>query len=380
MNASSEIVDEKRVAVAWLMAREVVSSITITVKHLSLNEQVLQLNKKTQSVITPRANQIMITHQFEDRRKYLSIGRYYTLVDKATLATTTLSAATLSMLMPQKDKLSIDNKAFDGLKEPATALSPKIRDGIIQTLYIQTLLGKGQFPKEDRSALPLLWNTSFCVSAPAFLRAYYEDAFDLIGKDNVHVIEIAELSSLPDFLEKELVNLQQKLKDKDGFSSALILASLEVFVTTHGKLPAYILQSKEKSDLLNKIFLLDPRWDELCLTSIVLLLKRLQLYGDSKWLSEFKNFSGQIDYDRLSDEKYNTIIIELVFIVLLGYEYSILNPVFKRISTDKRVRKTLGKIKLWLEYAFPRVPTSYRERLKRVLTDLADVSIPEKPL
>lgn len=382
LNASSELEDEKRVAVACWMAREVVSSITnfVSVIYPSLNDQILWLQGKAQGVISTHTNHIMITHLFEDHRKCLSIGRYYTLDNKETLPTTTLSVATLSMLMPQKDKLLANNKAFDGLKEPATALSPNFRDSIIQTLYVHTLSGKGQFPKKDSSVLPLLWNTSLCVSAPAFLRAYYEDAFNLIGKDSVHIIEIAELASQPDFLEKELVSLQQKLKDKDGYSSALILASLEVYFTCHDKLPAQFLKLKENRDLINEICRLDHHWGNLCLVSFISILTRLQFFGDSKSATEFKQFFIQIDYDKLSDDKLNIIVRELISIVLLGYEYSILQPIFDKITSDKRIRRILGETKLSLEYTFPRVPPINRERLKRILTDLSDVSTPEKPL
>ena len=377
LNASNEIADEKKVAVAWWMAREAVSSITnfVTVRYPSLNDQIRWLQEKTKGEISKQTKLIMITHLYEDQRKYQSIGRYNILSDNASLA-----AATLSMLMPRNDKLAINNNTLDGLKEPATALNSNFRDSIIQTLGMQAVLGKGQIPREDRSELPLYWNISFCVSAPIFMHAYYKDAFDLLGKDNVGIIDDAEKMSKADFLDKELVNLQQKIKDKDGISSASILASLEVYITCHGKLPAQSFKLEKNKDLLNTICQLDPPWGELCLASFILILKRLQLSVDSQLAAEFKQFFIQIDYDKLSDTKLNYIIEELISIVLLGYEYSILNPVFERISTDKRIRKSLGDIKLSLEYTFPRVPPIHRERIKRLLADLADVNISEKPL
>ena len=61
---------------------------------------------------------------------------------------------------------------------------------------------------------------------------------------------------------------------------------------------------------------------------------------------------------------------------MLGHEptkNNILKPILNLKTSDKRIRSELGKIKSNLEYAFPRVPASNREIIRKILNDLETV-------
>jgi hypothetical protein len=170
-------------------------------------------------------------HYVRYREKALSIARYYTIVKSSPLTTSTL---TLAVIYPKRDQ----EYAFKGLKEPTIALNPKFTDAIINLLQKETLFGEEQILTAQKGQLPFLWELPFCISAPGFLRAYYEDAFEFLGKDKIEIIEFAEAISNPDFLKDNLSHLPDKIDNENSPEVLFLLSSLDAYVKLHGEIDA----------------------------------------------------------------------------------------------------------------------------------------------
>lgn len=153
LNARVNIEDEKKVALAWWMSRELGSSLEQFFAHMKVQDRIEWINKNTEEVIKRQEDSIGFTHLFECQEKHMSLGRYCTLEDKFLL-----TSATLSMLMPRKAQNINENMLFKGIKQPKTALSTEIRDKMITNLLFHTMLGNGPVKKGVINELPLLWN------------------------------------------------------------------------------------------------------------------------------------------------------------------------------------------------------------------------------
>jgi tetratricopeptide (TPR) repeat protein len=373
LNIKQSLEDEKRIALAWWMARELESSIIQSLTNLSIRDKILTIENNTKGVIERQKNLIDFTHLFEDQRHCVSPGRYCTLESKHLLA-----SATLSMLFPLNTQIKDENLTFKGLRQPGPALSVELRDEIISKLIFHTIWGDGQITLDVRNEISLLWNFPFCISAPAFLRAYYEDAIDFLGEEKMEVIKLAERVSQSNFLDTELINIAQNIKKKRGLLLAVTFASLKVFVFMHGKMPEGAKVFEKNEMLAREISQLEDTWTPYCLSMLAKTMSRLQAAGVFNWSKIISKQFEKIDYTLCSEQTIELVASELIGVVLLGCDYSLLNPVFKIKASDKRVRMVLGHIKLSLEYAFPRVPGAYRENIRRVLNDLEDIPIPEE--
>lgn len=373
LNIKENLEDEKKIALAWLMARELESSVVQSLKDLNIKDKILTIEQNTKRVIERQENLIGFTHLFEDQRQYVSPGRYCTLEIRYLLA-----SAALSMLAPGDKRDKEEIAPLTGLKQPATALSIELRDEIINKLMIHTMLGDGQIPIDVESELPLLWNFPLCISAPAFLRNYYENAIDFLGEEKTGVIKLAENVSQSNFLDTELINIPQYIKEKRGLLLAVTLASLKAFVFTRGKMPEGATVFEENKMLGREISGLEDNWAAPSLSILAKIMSGLQAAGDFNWARVIGKLFEKIDYSSCSEQTIEWVVPELIGVVLLGCDYSLLGPVFKRKASDKRVRRALGYVKISLEYSFPRVPGAYRENIRRVLNDLEDIPIPEE--
>ena len=240
------------------------------------------------------------------------------------------------------------------------------------------MLGDGQIPIDVESELPLLWNFPLCISAPAFLRNYYENAIDFLGEGKVGVIKLAESVSQTNFLDTELINIPQYIKEKQGLLLSVTLASLKAFVFTRGKMPEGATVFEENEMLGRAISELEDNWAAPCLSTLAKIVGRLQAAGDFNWSKIISKLFETIDYSLCSKQTIEWVVPELIGVVLLGCDYSLLAPIFKRKASDKRVRRALGYVKISLEYSFPRVPGTYRENIRRILNDLEDIPFPEE--
>ncbi len=369
LNLNEPADDEYKVLLAWWMARDVEKTLIENFTMLSLEEQTLWLKQNVDIIKMERP--VNFEHFVRYREKALSIARYYTMVKSSPLTTSTL---TLSVINPKGGQ----EYAFKGLKEPTLAFNPKFTDAIINSLPQETLWGEEQILYAQKGQLPFLWELPFCISAPGFLRAYYEDAFEFLGKDKVEIIEFAEAISAPDFLKNDLGNLSNMPEEDKKVKAPFLLCSLETYVQLHGEMSLEAVIFKEHKELIKELMTITtPLYNVLCFQRIISILNKMISVGNSEWVEVFRHQLKDLDYDELA-EQLNQLQFELlqdhIFrIVMLGYDLSILNPIVQRKTTSKAIREILGRVKSILESNVTLVPIENRENLRKFLNQIADV-------
>jgi hypothetical protein len=260
----------------------------------------------------------------------------------------------LSLLNPEEES-SNGISPFIGLKNPATALNANLRDEIINMLSLHTFLGEGQINRDKISEikLPLLWDIPFCVSTPAFLRTYYGDALDFLGKERVKIIEDAENATHPDFLSGELVKIPEYIKEKEGHRVVQALASLRTYF--------FISDLKEE-------------YQTLAIAEAAQILDRVHAAGENEWTVIIEKQFSHIDYSKCSNETLKLIIPILIQIFLRSGHYTILQPIIRMKASNRVVRECLSRIKSVLEDIFPFIPPINRENIRWVLNELKDIT------
>jgi tetratricopeptide (TPR) repeat protein len=359
--------EEKRVALAWWLSKEAISLLLRSLGQRPGPDQskIDWLVNEIQTIIKREDNLLSITHLFINQTEKYSLSRYYTLHSHLILPT-----VAIALLDPK-------NPIFMGLMRPSRLLTPDTRDLIINRIRIATLSG-GQLIQQDENGLPLLWNIPLCVSGPRFLRFYYGDAIEFLGQEKISVIELAENVSRPNFLAENLPRLPEYIENNQLSNIAITLSLLNDNIIMNNEVPFEAKIFSEDKSLARKIATLGDELPGFFLRTMALILSRLQTAGNIHWSNIFYQQFNQLDYTKYSDEVIKIVIPELVGVVLLGGNYSILKPILVCKNSDKRIRQILGEMKEWLVYAFPRVPDAYRENVRKILNDLEDIPLPER--
>ena len=316
----------------------------------------------------------MITHLFSKTGRPLSPARFCTISVDALP-----TCATLAQLMPgQPDDPDVCN-CFAGMINPTNALSTEIRNAIIEKLGMQLPLGLGQLNSEKDRTPRLLWDIPLCVSAPAFLKGYYGDKIEYLGKDKMTVLDLAGEIAKPGFLDEELPLLPKRIKDNEGPVAATVLAALHVYLCTHGKMPESAKVFDDNRMLARDMSRLEEPFNWHCLLRLITILNQLQSWRDFKWAGIISKLFRDIDYARISESStIQDVVSGIISMVLLGVDYALLRPILVMSASDKKVRNALGQVKPWLSYAFSKLPGSHREIARKILSDLEDIPIPEK--
>jgi hypothetical protein len=369
LNFNKPADDEYKVLLGWWMARDIEKTLTENFSMLSLEEQTLWLKQIVDFIKMERP--VNFEHYVRYREKALSIARYYTIVKSSPLTT---SALTLAVIYPKRDQ----EYAFKGLKEPTIALNPKFTDAIINSLPQETLWGEEQILYAQKGQLPFLWELPFCISAPGFLRAYYEDAFEFLGKDKFAIIEFAEAISAPGFLKNDLGNLFNMPEEEKKVKAPFLLCSLDTYVQLHGEMPLEAVIFKEHKELIKELILITtPPYNVLCFQRTISILNKMISVGNSEWVEVFRHQLKDLDYDKiakkLNEMQFYLIQGHILTVVMLGYDLSILNPIVQKKTTSKVIREILGGVKSTLESNVTLVPIENRENLRKFLNQIADV-------
>ncbi len=374
LNVSDSIDDNKRVLTAWWMAREVTSALTESMDHLKTEDQIAVMENNVTDAIRNVAEPTMITHLFSKTGRPLSPARFCTIFVDALP-----TCATLGQLMPdQPDDPDMCN-CFAGMINPTKALSTEIRNAIIEKLRMQLPFGLGQLNSEKNGDLRLLWDTPFCVSAPAFLKEYYGDKIEYLGKDKMTVLNLAGEIAKPEFLDEELPLLPKRIKDNEGSIAAVVLAALHVYLCTHGKMPESAKVFDDNPMLARDMSGLEHPFNWHCLLRLITILNQLQSWRDFKDAGIISKLFRDIDYARITEPStMQHVVSGIISMVLLGVNYALLRPILVMSTSDKKVRNALGQVKPWLSYAFSKLPGSHREIARKILSDLEDIPMPDK--
>ncbi|MBC2717226.1 MAG: hypothetical protein HF978_18120 [Desulfobacteraceae bacterium] len=363
-----QINNDKKVLLAWWLAREVTNTLSKTAAQYIANKN--DMIKWFEDILSDLKNFLrlpnLIKYTMEATKRPVPINIFFTLHGKNLLA-----SATTTLIMPPT-KESQTNNCFEGMKNPEIALSAEIRDSILEHVIFQALFGYGQIQKVSDSSISLLWNTPACISGLLFLREYYGEAIKYIGKEKTNYLEIAEISSQKDFLKNILPNLPKELAEKKATSILLILGGLYIYFCTHGKLPDEANIFINDNSISSKMDQIDPLNKHICLILIMEIVRQSRTWGEFNFAQAIEKILLEIDY--LSLIEYATEIINgLVLIIIQGADYRLLNPVVTLGKTKKKYRKALSDAKRSLSFFFPYLPGECREIARKILNDLDDI-------
>ncbi|KKL68969.1 hypothetical protein LCGC14_2119670, partial [marine sediment metagenome] len=138
-----------------------------------------------------------------------------------------IASATIAMLAPPgQDEDATEDAAgamtaHRGLKEPSELLAVAVRDRIVDVGWNSAFLADGALldagGPDAEDVLPWCWLDPPCRSMPRLIRAYYGKHVDLLGRDRMLKIELAETFSRPGYLAEELSRLGERVKEEDPF-------------------------------------------------------------------------------------------------------------------------------------------------------------------
>lgn len=358
--------EERKILTAWWMARKFVIAINSFSERQTLRPRHLWL-ADIERRIEREERKISLRHLFTDKRKYFSMNRYKTL-----MANHLLSTCCLSLLKPDN---SNEASPFLGIKKPTTALDANLRDRIIDALLLSIIYGEGQIYNDNSKAgqLSLLWHTSIIISAPAFLRRYYEDALELLGKNKIGVIAKAEEVVRTDYLNNELSKLPIRIKDNDIDNIIIPLVSLYTYLLTSGTMPDGAEVFRENEYLLREISNLNEDVQFAALAHSAIMLDRLYAADIREWTDVIERQFSHVNYEKCSKNVLDKIVPSLTAVFLRSSNFAILEPIIRMKASNKDVRQSLSRIKSILEDIFPDVPEINRENIRKVLSVLHDI-------
>jgi len=369
-----EFKDERKVLLAWWMAKKTVFSILESGKGLTQDDMSGYIN----NILKKEENNFLLMrfrHRFICTKMDFTPSRYLTL-NKGDL----LSYAVCSLFAIEKDKDIEDNKVLKGLRFPADALAPEISNTIVWKLSKDIITGNSQIPN-DSNVLCLRWNIPLSKSVPNFFKKYYGEALKFLSNDvgqNLgeaeRVCEFATVASAEKYLQEELPKLSQYIIDDQQTSATLLISLLKVFLLSHVKddYPQELEIFSKNGTILNKICAFNkPLSSSNCMAFLEILLF-LQVNKVQDWTSIFCQQFKNIDYLTCEDEIIELIISYLVMFVMIGGDYDVLVPILNAKKSDsKKVREMLRKMVPVLESYLPYVPMNSRESFRRILNDFS---------
>ena len=225
----------------------------------------------------------------------------------------------------------------------------------------------------------LLWDIPLCVSAPAFLEAYYGEKIEYLGKEKMEVLDLAGEIATPGFLNEKLPLLPKMIKENVGVVAVLVLSALYDHLCTHGEMPESATVFGDNPMLARDMGRLDDPLNWMCLLRLMTILNQLQSWRDFKWAGVITEQLLGVDYSGISEaSKIQDVVSGIVSIVLLGADHTLLRRILAVSMSDRRVRIALGQVKPQLTYAFPKLTGSHREIARRILSDLEDIPVLEE--
>jgi hypothetical protein len=374
LNSQKDFDDERKIVIAWWMAKKTTYSILEIVKkeNLTIEDKSNYLKGILDSLIE-KFEIIRLRHYFYDINNPFSSSRYlmFNTVDL-------LSYATIALFSIRKRN---KNNILKGLMHPAKALSEEIRNMIIEKLINDILLGNGQLSVSSET-LQLLWNNSLCDTVPILLEEYYGDALSYLGQKINNKIEKAKkINSLAfsvsakKYLNQELPNLPKYINTNKQSDCLLIINSLKVFMLSHkeSEFPDELKIFKKDNSILEKLSQFENPWAYYSCLAFSQILLSLQSRRCKPWLVSFYEQFKKIKYQSCDVETTNLIAEYLIIAVLIGGDYDILDPLLSLKHKDRKIRDLLRKKRQGLEYIFPFVPSGSRDNLRKLLNDLFNI-------
>lgn len=352
--------EKSKIFLAWWLAREVVLTILSTRKNFDLERKIQWLERIITPSIKKAQNEIELRSIF-DKEEILTSSRFVTLHGKFLIA-----AAAMATMTTQVS----DNFQFVEGKEQVS-FEPTLRDEMIRIMTLHTLLGFGQIEIKENI---VLWDFPTCFTVPLFLKHYYGDALEFLGKDNIDLIKGAEDACKNDFVNDELLKFKGYIEQKQWAMVALVINSLDVFLSVKNSVPNNIR-------VISNINIFDAAANEFLqsyIYSYFQTINKLQARNEVELVKALSVNIQKIGFTNFSENIVDMIVMALISTILTGADYNLVRSLLQARITEKKVQNALGKVKLGLGNIFPLVQPQNRDLIRKLLNDLNDIPIPEE--
>lgn len=356
--------DQQRVLEAWWMAQKAMEALLDAMDTREAEQKASLLEKLVipEWIIKETLPTKIQHHLFYLPKDVQTADRYCTFAARQHLP-----AAIMAFISP----------AAEGLPAPGFAgmtMTDEIRDGMIGLLESPSDLALAHLPLEQDTALVLLWNRSLTQSIPSFLRAYYKDNVEFVGKRKMSLLQSAEIIARPDYLEEVLKELVKDVKEPLVFHALLAFEIVGLKLATAGKLPPTLKTVLEKPGLLSELIALDESLGPLVSASLARMLPLLYTREEQSLAHAIEKQLLEMDWDLV--RKYAEVMIERVMLVaFLGAGNDLFKKLLEMGNRYKEFNNGLRMMKEILENYLSQVPVSHRERIRYLLRKLE--AIPE---
>ena len=351
--------DDQRVLAAWWMAQKTMEALLESMGAREDEERATLLEKRIiPDWIIKATFSTYIQHSlFYLPKAAQSPNRYCTFAARRHL-----TAAMMAFIAP----------TTEGLPAPGYAgitMTDVIRDGMIGLLESPHDLPLAHLPAGQHIAVVLLWNRALAQSIPSFLRAYYKDNVEFVGKGKMSLLQGAEMMSRADYPEEVLREIAKNVNKPLVFHALLAFEIIGIKVATEDKLPPALKTMLEKPQILGELVALDESLGSLAAASLARILPLLYAREEKNLAYDIEKQLLKMDWDLL--RKSAEIMVErVIFAALLGIGNDLLMKLLEIGHRNKEFNSGLRMMKEFLGTYLSQVPVSHRERVRYVLREL----------
>lgn len=360
--------NRQRVLEAWWMAQKAMEAFLDAMGTREVEEKASLLEKLVipEWIIKATQPTKIQHHLFYLHKVVQTADRYCTFATRQHLP-----AAIMAFIAP----------AAEGLPAPGFAgmtMTDEIRDGMIGLLESPVDLALAHLPLEQETALVLLWNRSLTQSIPSFLRAYYKDNIEFVGKRKMSLLRGAEIIARPDYPEEVLKELIKHVNEPLVFHALLAFEIVGLKLETVGKLTPTLKTVLEKPGLLSELVDLDESLGPLAIVSLVRMLPLLYTREEQSLAHAIEKQLLEMDWDLVG--KYAEVMIERVILAaFLGAGNDLFKKLLEMGNRHKEFNNGLRMMKEILENYLSQVPVSHRERVRYLLRKLEAIPEAKQP-
>ena len=362
LEIESNKIDDQQVLAAWWMAKKTMETFLKSMGARGNEEKVNLIEKHIiPNWISNTTSSTYIQYQLFHLPKITqSASHYCTFVAKRHLA-----AAMMAFIAPSTDGLPAPGYA-------GIAMTDVIRDGMLGLLKRPDDLALAHLPTGQ--CFTLLWNRSLTQSVPSFLRAYYKDNIEFVGKEKMSLLQSAEMISTENYPEEVLKELLNEISKPLVFNVFLALEIVALKLATGGELTAVLKSIFARPHTLRDLVAIDESAGPLAAVSLARLLPYLYLRDEKGLAHEIENQLLEADWDLLKE--IAVLMIErVIFASLLVTENELFKKLLEAGHKNKEFNRGLLVMKDLLGNYFSQVPASHRERVRYMLRELE--TIPE---
>ncbi|MFB3886929.1 MAG: SIR2 family protein [Thermodesulfobacteriota bacterium] len=360
--------DKQRVVTAWWMSQKATEAIVAAMGGMVDEERSTLMEKR---IIPEWLIEETLFTRIQHTLFYLykpvqSADRYCTFTARQQLP-----ATMMAFIAPTTEGSA--GPGYDGI-----TMTDEIRDGMIGLLESPDDLALAHLPMERHSAVILLWNRALTQSIPSFLRAYYKDNIEFVGKRKMSLLRSAEAISRPDYPDQVFKGFVKDVNEPPVIDALLAFEIFSLKLATEGELIPALTSMLEKSQIIGQLVARDEFLGSLVAVSLARMLPLLYARKEEGLAHLVENQLLRMDWGLL--RKYSETIIESLIVAnIMGAGNDLLKKLLDFGNRNKEFADGLKKMKMILENYLSEVPVSYREKVRYLLRELEAIPEAKEP-